>query len=177
MQGAVGGFEPLDRLNLPATDRVRQDRARIVRDIVDEHGARAALRTVAAQLRAGEPQLVAERHCQRFLLHHVNGPHLAVDVQGHQPLDGPGHRALSYHGGSPEQVRRTRYCGTGGNHTFDEGAARDGIFVFLRAKHGAALPTTYRSNGDRGAYPTKRGTRRSTKSTGGTPRTSRPLSA
>jgi hypothetical protein len=37
VQCAIGGFEPFNRLNLPAADGVRENRARIMRHIVDEH--------------------------------------------------------------------------------------------------------------------------------------------
>ncbi len=54
------------------------------------HGAGAALGAVAAELGAGEPQLVAQRHRQRFLRQHVHAPHLAIHVEGNQPLDAAG---------------------------------------------------------------------------------------
>ena len=44
-----------------------------MRHVVDEDGAGAALGAVAAQLGAREPQLVAQRHRQRFLLHDGQG--------------------------------------------------------------------------------------------------------
>ena len=87
MQRAVGGGQPFDRDDVPVAHGVRQHRARIVRHIVDEHRAGAALGAVAAKLGAGEPQLVAQRHGERFLLHHVDASRLAVDVQRDQPLD------------------------------------------------------------------------------------------
>ena len=58
-----------------------------MRHVVDEDGACAALGAVAAQLRAGQPELVAQRHGQRFLLHDVHSSHLTVDVQRDQALD------------------------------------------------------------------------------------------
>ena len=60
---------------------MREDRTGIVRHVIDQHGARAAFRAIAAELRAGETQLVAQRHRERLLLHHVDVPRLAVDVQ------------------------------------------------------------------------------------------------
>ena len=39
------------------------------------------------ELRAGQAQLVAQRHGQRFLLRDVDAALLAVDVQRDQPLD------------------------------------------------------------------------------------------
>ena len=51
-----------------------------MRHIVDEHRAGAALGAVASELGAGQPQLVAQRRGQRFLLQHVDAPLLAVDV-------------------------------------------------------------------------------------------------
>jgi hypothetical protein len=50
-------------------------------------GAGAAFRAIATDLGAGEPQLVAERHRKRFLLHDVDAPLLSVDDQCDQALD------------------------------------------------------------------------------------------
>src|SRR5207253_2485188 len=92
----------------------------------DEHRARAALRAVAADLGAGQTELVAQRHGERFLLHHVDAAHLAVDVERNEPLDraGRGGLAEDFAAGA-EQVRRRRGDGAAGDDTFDEGAPRD----------------------------------------------------
>src|SRR5262247_4379023 len=58
MQRAVCLLEPFDGLNLPVANRVRQNRARVVRHVVDEDGAGAALGTVATQLGSRETKLV-----------------------------------------------------------------------------------------------------------------------
>ena len=94
MQRAVGGRQSLDGENLLAAHRVCEDRAGVARHIVDEDGTGATLRTVAPQLGAGEPQLVAQRHGQRFLLQHVDAPVLSVDIQRDQALDAAGRRRL-----------------------------------------------------------------------------------
>ena len=57
------------------------------------HGAGAALGPVAAELGAGEAELVAQGHGQRFLRQHVDAPHLAVDVERDQALDAAGDAA------------------------------------------------------------------------------------
>ena len=65
-QRAGGGIgETFDRRDRLAARAVREHRTRIVRHIVDEDGARAALGAVAAQLGAREPQLVAQRPRER----------------------------------------------------------------------------------------------------------------
>jgi hypothetical protein len=87
MQRAVGAGQPFDGGDLLAARGVRQDGAGIMRDVVDQDGAGAAFRTVAPELGAGEPQLVAQRGGQRLLLHHVHAPLLAVDVEGNQPWE------------------------------------------------------------------------------------------
>ena len=123
VERAVGRLEPFDGLNLPAADRVRENRTGVVRHIVDEHGARAALGSVAAQLRACEAELVAQRHRQRFLLHHVDAPHLAVHVQRHQAFHRAGRGTLAE---DRRPAKEVRGCGHGcarGNHPLDERAA------------------------------------------------------
>ena len=76
MQLAVRRLEALRSLTtLLVAHRVREDRARVVRHIVDQHRAGAALGAIAAKLGAGEAELVAQRHRERFLLHHVDAAH------------------------------------------------------------------------------------------------------
>jgi hypothetical protein len=120
---AVG--EPFNRLDLPPPDSVRQHRARIVRHIVDQHRAGAALGAVAADLGARQSELVAQRHRERFLLHHVDAAHLAVDVQRDETLDGAGRRRLAedFTAGA-EEVGGRRHHRAARNNTLDEGAAR-----------------------------------------------------
>ena len=57
-----------------------------MRYIVNEDSAGAALGPVAPQLRADEPELVAQRPGQRFLLHDVGPALLPVDVDGDEPF-------------------------------------------------------------------------------------------
>ena len=107
---------------------VRQHRARVVRHVVDEHRARAALGAIAAELGAGEPQLVAQRHRQRFLLHDVDAAHLAVDVQRDEPLDRSRRRRLAEErAGSAEQVADGRGRRAGRDDALDEVASCNGI--------------------------------------------------
>src|SRR5262245_61381407 len=86
MQRSVGARQALDRQHTSAAYGVGQHGARVARDVVDEDRARAALRAIAAEFRAGEAQLVAERPRQRFLLARVNPSLLSIDVEGKQPL-------------------------------------------------------------------------------------------
>ena len=116
-------LEPFDRLNLPGANGVRENRARVMRYIVDEDGAGAAFRPVATELRAGQAKLVAQRHGERFLLHHVHAPHLTVDVQRHQTLHGAWQRTLAHERGSAEQVGGRRDRRATGNHRLDKCAA------------------------------------------------------
>ena len=53
--------EPLDRGDLRAVGLDREHRARLDRPAVDVDGAGAALAGVAADVRAGEPELLAQR--------------------------------------------------------------------------------------------------------------------
>ena len=59
-----------------------------MRHVVDENGAGATFGAVAAQLGAGEAELVAQRPCQGFLLHHIHAPLHAIDVDGDEPFAG-----------------------------------------------------------------------------------------
>src|SRR5206468_1695053 len=102
---------------------VREHRARIVRHIVDEDGAGAAFGAVASQLGAGEPELVAQRPRQRFLLHHVDASLAAIDRDGDQP-SAAGDRALPEQGGGAEEIiRGGNACSTRDNGLY-EGASR-----------------------------------------------------
>ena len=57
--------EPFDRLNRAAVGPHRELAARIHRLAVEQHGAGAALAAVAADLRAGQPEVIAQRFGQR----------------------------------------------------------------------------------------------------------------
>src|SRR6516164_5439990 len=67
MQLAIRAFEPFDGGDLAPAQRVGQRRAGMMRNVVDEHCAGAAFAAVAAELRAGEAKLVAQRHRQRLV--------------------------------------------------------------------------------------------------------------
>src|SRR6185295_12688734 len=54
VQSAVGARQALNCQNTAATYSVGQYRAGVARDVVDQDGARAALRPIAAEFRAGE---------------------------------------------------------------------------------------------------------------------------
>src|ERR671923_1658803 len=90
VQLASGAGQSFDRDDRTGPHGVGEDRARVVWNVVDEYGARTTLGAIASQLGAREPQLVAQRHGQRFLLHDVYAPHLSVDVQRDQTLDRTG---------------------------------------------------------------------------------------
>jgi hypothetical protein len=61
VQGAVRAAEALDRGDRTAVRLGREYRARLHRDAIQCHGAGAALRSVAADVGAGEPEAVAEQ--------------------------------------------------------------------------------------------------------------------
>src|SRR6185436_565578 len=98
----------------------------------DEDGARPAFPAIAPELGAREPKLVANRHREGFLLHHVDAALLAVDVQRDEAVDGAWRRRL------PEQRRRAEQVGGGGgdgprgDHAFDEAAPRHRLGRFFR---------------------------------------------
>src|SRR6266498_3139520 len=71
-----------------------------MRNIVNEDSAGAALRPVAPQLRASEPELVAQRPRQRFLLRDVGPPLLPVYVDCEEPFTRAGSRLTQESGGA-----------------------------------------------------------------------------
>src|SRR5580692_11623234 len=78
MQRAVSAGKTFDGDDFACADRVREHRAGILRNIVNQDRARAAFSAVAAEFRAGETQLVTQRPRERFLLQHVYATLLAV---------------------------------------------------------------------------------------------------
>src|ERR1019366_989254 len=106
MQRSIGRGEALDGRDLSVAHGMGEDRARIVRHIVDQDGTSAAFGTVASQFSAGEAQLVANRPCQGFLFHHIYSPLLAVDVQGDQPLNRARDLRVVVVTGEAEQITR-----------------------------------------------------------------------
>jgi hypothetical protein len=125
MQRAVWRLEPFDRHDLAAANRMRQDRARVVRHIIDEDRAGATLGSIAPQLGPAQTQLVAQGPGERFLLHHVHAPRLAVDIQRDQALDRPRQRRRLTQERAAEQIARRRDTGAGRDHAFDEIPPRD----------------------------------------------------
>src|SRR5260370_10807446 len=97
-----------------------------MRHMVNEDSAGAALGPVAPQLRAREPELVAQRPSQRFLLDHVGPALLAVDVDGDEPFSGAA-GSLARQSRGAEQVACRGNCRAAGDDPFDEGAPRDHI--------------------------------------------------
>ena len=98
--------EAFDRDDLASTHAVREHRARVVRHTVDQQRAGAALCPVAAELGAGEPELVPQGHGERFLRQDIDATLLAVHRQRDETL----HRAsgaLSRRSpGTAEQIGR-----------------------------------------------------------------------
>src|SRR6202021_839349 len=86
VQNPVSAGQAFDGQNFSGTHRMGEYRTLIIRNIVDQHGARSAFRAVAPQLGAGQPQLVTQRRRQSLLLHRVAAPLLTVDVERYQPL-------------------------------------------------------------------------------------------
>ena len=60
--------------------RVRENRTRIMRHIVEQDRTGAAFGAVAPQLRSRQAQFVSQRPRQGFLLHDVDSAALPVDV-------------------------------------------------------------------------------------------------
>src|ERR1035438_7264492 len=81
MQGSIVRRQTFDRQNLPFTHGVREHRTRIIWNVVDKDGAGSAFSTVAAELGAGQSQLVTQRPSQRLLLHDIDAPLLTVNVE------------------------------------------------------------------------------------------------
>ena len=108
VQCAVGRCQAFDVwICLPRTVWVSTEHE-VPRHVVDQHRAGAALRAIAAELGAGQPQLVAERHGQRFVRRHVDAPVLAVDAERDQPLDAAGACLAGDNRAGAKQVGRRR---------------------------------------------------------------------
>src|SRR5262249_41356609 len=106
--------------DLAPAHRMGQRRAGIRRHVVEHHRAVAALGMIAAELGAGEAELVAQRMNQRLVRQHVDPPIAAVDIERHEPC----HRARSLRKGlaatSDDHVARGRYGDARCNHALDE---------------------------------------------------------
>src|SRR5262245_8829173 len=124
MQLAVRPFDAFDGDDLAPAHAVGQRRAGIRRHIVEHHRAVPAFGMIAAELGAGEAELVAQRMDQRFVREHVDGPIAAVDVE----RDEPRYRARSLRkrlaGASHDHIAGGRYGNTRCNHALDELAPR-----------------------------------------------------
>lgn len=80
MQGFATG-QPFDGLNLPPLRLERREDARVDRDAVDMNGADAALGFLAADLGAGQLQVVAQDVGQCAALRHIERVFGSVDGQ------------------------------------------------------------------------------------------------
>ncbi len=96
-----------------------------MRNAVDHHGAGSAFGAIAAELGAGEPQLVAQGHRQGFLWQHLDAAQLTVHVDRDQPLDRTGNHAPARRAAGHTQHHETcgRSHGPGGDDALDELAA------------------------------------------------------
>ena len=82
-----------------------QGGAGVAGDVIDQHRAGTAFTSVAAEFRAGQPQLVAQGHGQGLLRQHIHSAHGAIDSEGDEPF----HRT-----GRPGRLGAT-YIGEDGN--------------------------------------------------------------
>src|SRR5215468_9630542 len=121
VQFAIGAFQPLDGRDLAATQRMGQRRAGVVRDVVDQHRAGAAFTAIAAELGAGEAELVAQRHRQRLVRRHIDTARLAVDIDRQKSFRR--RRVLRARGAAAHRIGERRYGRAGSDYAFDEVAA------------------------------------------------------
>lgn len=84
MQRSVRVSQSFDGQDFLAANRVRQYRTGVVRHIVQQNGAGAALGPVTAELSACKSEFVTKGPSQGFLLDDVNAALLAVDVESDQ---------------------------------------------------------------------------------------------
>src|SRR4029079_19531872 len=68
VQLAVPTGQAFNRNHFPVADGMGLERARVVRDVIDQDSARSALRAVAYPFRARAPESVAKRPAERLLL-------------------------------------------------------------------------------------------------------------
>src|SRR4051794_39444325 len=120
MQFAVRSFDTFDGDDFAPAHRVGQRRAGITRHIVEHHGAVAALGVIAAELRAGEAELVTQRVNERFVREHVDRPVAAVDVERHQPRHGARSLSKGCAAAPDDHVARGRHGNTRSDHALDE---------------------------------------------------------
>ena len=85
---AVRGLQSFDGAYRTRPDAVRQCRAGVVGNPVDDDGASAAFAAITSNLGAGQSELVAQRVCKRFVRRDVDPTGLAIDVEGNQSFDG-----------------------------------------------------------------------------------------
>jgi hypothetical protein len=79
----VRGRQSLDRQHVGALELQREDGARFDRFAVDMHDTCAALRRVAADMRASEPQMFAQQLYEQRARIDIGGDGLAVHRHGH----------------------------------------------------------------------------------------------
>src|SRR5258708_12937664 len=82
VQGAVGVRYALDSENIGAFGLHGDDRAALDGLAVQVHGARAALRGVAADVRAGKAQVLADERDEECPFFHLGGHGLSIDLHG-----------------------------------------------------------------------------------------------
>ena len=124
MQLAVRSLDALDGDDLPSSHAVRERRTRVARDVVEHHGAIAALGMIAAELGAGETELVAQCVDQRFVRQHVDRPLAAIDVERDEPGDRARRLGQGAAGVPDDHVTGGRYSDAGSNDALDELAPR-----------------------------------------------------
>ena len=101
-----------------------KDRIKRPKYVVDRHRAGAAFAAVAAELRAGETELVAQRHRERLVRQHVDRAHLAVHVELQHSLDAARRALLARTARERKQIPGARYRSARRDHALDELAPR-----------------------------------------------------
>ena len=104
---------------------MREHGTAVLRSPVDEYRARAAFGPVAADLRPGQTQLVAQRRGKRLHGRHFDAPAPAVDGHGDEPLDGPRRGGLGQQRSAvgAEQIVGRRHGRARGDGALDETAS------------------------------------------------------
>jgi hypothetical protein len=92
--------------------------------VIEHHRAVAALGMIAAELGAGETELVAQRMNEGFVREHVDWPIAAIDVERNQPRHRTGGLRQRITAAPDDHVTCGRHGNARGNHAFDEIAPR-----------------------------------------------------
>src|SRR4029077_16168130 len=90
----------------------------------------ATLGAITAELGPGEPQLVAQRPSQRFLLRDVHAALRALHSQREEPVARTG-RLSEQRGGAEKIIRRRCPCSSG-DHSLNEIPPRDTLELVFR---------------------------------------------